>query len=251
MLAHTDQGHGRPVVLLHGFPLTRAMWRFQVDALADGHRVVAPDLPGFGDSAVVDGEVTMETYASAVADLLDDIGVTGPLALAGFSMGGYVAFEVLRQGRIEVAALALVDTKATADTPEAREGRHTMAARVRREGATVMADAMLSKLFSSAADEAVTAEVHRMMAAQPADAVAQALEAMAARPDSTPQLVGISVPTTVIAGELDEIATLDEAKDMAGDIPGAVLREIAGAGHLAPMEKPEVVNEALVTWLGS
>ncbi len=254
MLAHSDQGTGKPVVLLHGFPLTGAMWRFQVDGLAAEHRVIVPDLPGFGGSAVVDGPVTMATYANAVADLLNGLGVNGPIALAGFSMGGYVAFEILRQGRIDVGALALVDTKATADTPEARQGRHTMAARVREEGAGVMADAMLPKLFSAAALESmpsVTAEVHQMMSAQPAESVAQALEAMAARPDSTPELAAVSASTMVIAGELDEIATLDEARAMAEAIPGADLEEVAGAGHLAPMEAPGEVNEALVAWLSS
>ncbi len=249
MLAHTDRGDGKPVVLLHGFPLTGEMWRFQIDSLAQSHRVIVPDLPGFGASAAVEGEVTMATYASAVAELLDAIGVTEPVALAGFSMGGYAAFEILRQGRLEVGALALVDTKATADPPEARAGRHTMAARVREEGSTVIADAMLPKLFSASAGEAVKAEVRATMAAQTPEAVAQALEAMASRPDSTPQLAGISVPALVIAGELDEIATLEESRGMADAVPGAELVEVAGAGHMAPMEAPDAVGGALLDWL--
>lgn len=195
----------------------------------------------------------METYAADLVALLDKIGIEEPVALAGFSMGGYVAFAFLRASALRVRALALVDTKATADTPEGRHGRREMAERVREDGAGVIAEAMIGKLLSPLALEGqpdLKEEVVRMMSAQSPGAVAQALLAMAERPDSTPLLGDVSVPSVVIGGAEDEIATLQEMRSMAAAIPNARFVEIAGAGHLAPMERPEAVTAALKGWLG-
>jgi pimeloyl-ACP methyl ester carboxylesterase len=227
------------------------MWRAQIPALAERYRVIAPDLRGFGESAHVEGAVTLSTYAADVAALLDDLGIEEPVALVGFSMGGYAAFAFLRDFPARVGALALVDTKATADSAQAREGRRATAERVSAEGARVVADAMLPKLLSEEAleDADLKHEVHRMMAEQSPAAINQALAAMADRPDSTPMLTDIGVPTLVIVGETDQIATPEEAREMAAEIPGAHIVEIAGASHLTPMDAPHAVTEALLAWL--
>ena len=129
-LHYREEGDGPPLVLIHGFPLTHEMWERQIPVLADGYRVIAPDLRGFGQSSHGAEPVSMTTYATDIAAVLDEIGIAEPVALAGFSMGGYVAFAFLRSFATRVRALALVDTKAAADTPEAARGRREMAGRV-------------------------------------------------------------------------------------------------------------------------
>jgi pimeloyl-ACP methyl ester carboxylesterase len=194
----------------------------------------------------------MEAYARDVASLLDSLQVDGPVALVGFSMGGYVALAFLRLFPERVGALALVDSKATADSAEAKVGRADAAARVLEEGASFMAEAMIGKLLSPEgleADPALAGELVAEMSAQPRRSVADALCAMAVRPDSTSLLAEVSVPTVVVGGAQDVIATPDEMAAMAGAIAGAEYVEIPGAGHLAPMEAPDAVTEALANWL--
>jgi pimeloyl-ACP methyl ester carboxylesterase len=251
-LHYKEAGSGGPVVLLHGFPLTLEMWRHQVEHLSRTHRVIAPDLAGFGGSSVREERASMEAYARDVADLLDSLHINQPVALAGFSMGGYVALAFLRLFPERVAALALVDSKASADSPEAKAGRADAAARVLEEGSSFMAEAMIGKLLSPLGLEAhpeLASELVAEMSAQPRRSVADALCAMAVRPDSTDLLGEMSVPTVVVGGALDLIATPGEMATMAEAIAGAEYVEIPGAGHLAPMEAPDAVSEALGRWL--
>jgi pimeloyl-ACP methyl ester carboxylesterase len=249
---YRDEGSGRPLLLVHGFPLTHAMWSQQIATLSDTYRVIAPDLRGFGGSPFVEGEIGMETYGADLSALLDHLGLAEPIAMAGFSMGGYVLLALLREQPGRVDRLALIDTKATADSPEAKAGRLAAAESVLVDGSGVVARGMIEKLFAPATREArpnLEAELLEMMSEQAPGAVAQALLAMASRPDSMPLLAALEVPTMVIVGSEDVIATPEEARWMADEIPGAQLVEIAGAGHMAPVERPDAVNRALASWL--
>ena len=250
-LHYYEEGEGLPLVLVHGFPLTHRMWQRQIPALAADYRVIAPDLRGFGESSYVEGRAAMETYAADLAGLLDALEV-GSTAIAGFSMGGYAALAFLRDYRDRVAGLALVDSKATADTPEAKQGRAQAAEKVLAQGAGFMADAMIGKLLAPATldrEEVLVQFLLDMMGTQSPDAIAQALLAMADRPDSTGLLAGIAGPSLVVAGSEDVIASVDEQRSMAGAMPDCEFVEIAGAGHLTPLERPDAVTGALRTWL--
>lgn len=252
MLHHDEAGGGQPVVLLHGFPLTLEMWRHQIEALSATHHVIAPDLAGFGGSGPASDPVSMESYARDVAELLDSLDVLRQVALVGFSMGGYVALAFLGLFPERVGALALIDTKATADTPAAKAGRVDAAAHVLEQGSSFIAEAMIGKLLSpgSLADRPnLVSELVASMSAQPPRSVAQALGAMAVRADTTPLLAAVGVPTVVVGGAEDVIVTPEEMGTMASAIPGAEYVEIPGAGHLTPMEAPDAVSEALARWL--
>lgn len=251
-IRYQDEGSGPVLLLVHGFPLTHAMWVEQIAALSETHRVIAPDLQGFGGSPFVEGEIGMETYAADLLALLDHLGLDEPVAMAGFSMGGYVLLALLREQAARVGRLALIDTKATADSPEAEAGRYTAADSVLEDGSGVIARAMIDKLLAPATREArpdLEAGLLEMMGGQAPGAVAQALVAMARRHDSTPMLPHLDIPTLVVVGVEDVIATPSEARLMAGEIPGAQLVEISGAGHMAPMEQPAAVSRALASWL--
>jgi len=222
------------------------MWAPQRTALeAAGYRVVAPDL------RLASSPATMDAMADAAVAALNDAGADRAVVV-GFSMGGYVAFSLLERYPDRVAALALVDTRAEADSEEGKAGRKKLAANVLAEGARVAVDAMLGKLLSPATLERrpETARLAEsiMLTAKPA-AIAAAALGMAERPDRTAMLSGIRVPTLVVVGADDAITPPDVARKMASAIPGARLVVLEDAGHLSNLERPEPFNEALFAWL--
>jgi pimeloyl-ACP methyl ester carboxylesterase len=247
-----EQGTGQPLVLVHGFPLDQSMWQGQLKGLADCARVIAPDLRGFGASDVTPGKVTMEQMADDIAALLDALGVRGPVVFCGLSMGGYVAWQFARRHRDRLAKLILCDTRAIADSAEAAAGRKKMAERVLAEGAQVAAEAMLPKLFapSTQTEQPAIVEATRqaMLRNSPAG-VAAALLGMAERPDVTSWLPTIDVPALVICGQHDGISPPAEMRGIAEKLPQATFVEIAGAGHMSPLEKPDEVNAAIRDYL--
>jgi 3-oxoadipate enol-lactonase len=247
-----DQGSGAPLLLVHGFPLDHTMWRGQIDALSDVCRVIAPDQRGFGQSGAAD-KMSMESMADDLASLLDALGVAQPIVYCGLSMGGYIAWQFVKRHGDRLAKLILCDTRAAADTEEARKNRFATAEKVLAEGSHVVAEAMLPKLFadSTVAEQPTVVEQTRQVIEATAPAtVAAALHAMAARIDATPMLPDVKLPTLVLCGEHDALTPATEMHQVAGAMPAAQYVEIAGAGHMAPLEKPEPINAAIRQFLG-
>lgn len=247
-----DQGSGRPILFVHGFPLNHAMWQWQFDALPDSYRVIAPDLRGFGQSDTTAGIVTMEQFADDLAALLDALDVEEPVTLCGLSMGGYVAWQFLRRHQARLRSLILCDTKAMADTPEGVAGRHELAERVLKEGAEAAADAVLAKLLSPATYDQrpeLVESVSAMILDSSREGIAAALRGMAARSAAFDLLPQITVPTLVLVGADDQISPPDEMQQIAASIPGAEFVQIPDSGHLAPMENPHAANESLKRFL--
>jgi pimeloyl-ACP methyl ester carboxylesterase len=247
-----DEGRGAPVLLVHGFPLDHRMWSAQVEALRPRHRVIAPDLRGFGGSVVTDGAVTMEHYANDLAAILDALAVAEPVAYVGFSMGGYVGWAFLRRHAHRVARLVACDTRAVGDAAEAAAGRLAMAERVLAEGAGVAADAMLPKLLApgrEARDPELGRRVRGMILDTDPRGIAAAQRGMARRRDATGDLPAIDLPALVIVGEHDAISTRDERRSIADALPDGRYVLVKGAGHLAPMEAPDAVSAALREFL--
>ena len=251
-LAVDIAGEGPAVLLIHGYPLDRTLWRHQVDHLA-GFRRIAPDLRGMGLSDAPDLGYSMTTYADDLAALLDSLGVD-VVVVVGLSLGGYVAFEFVRRWRRRVRGLVLMDTRSEADSAEARRARDSSAAAVRDAGPAAIADAMLPKLFArESLKEAPAAEaVRRMILASPPAGLAGALGAMRDRPDSTPLLSTLGgIPTLVVVGEDDRVTPPDGARAMAEAIPGARFQVVPGAGHLTPIEQPAATTRLLGEFLSS
>ncbi|MBI3465993.1 MAG: alpha/beta fold hydrolase [Planctomycetes bacterium] len=249
-----DRGAGSPVLLVHGFPLDHTMWRPQIEFLSQTHRVIAPDLRGFGGSMATPGTVSMERFADDLSNVLTALGIEEPVTLCGLSMGGYIAWQFWRKHTARLRRLVLCDTRAQPDGAEAAENRHALADRVLAEGPSVTAEAMLPKLFASQTQtrmpEVIEAQRRVMLAATP-DGIAAALRGMAERPDARPWLASIRVPTLVIVGSEDTISPPDEMRQIASAIPGAQFVEVPGAAHMAPLEQPEAVNSALRRFLGA
>lgn len=249
---YADRGTGMPLLLVHGFPLDHSMWD---DANLDETvvRIIAPDLPGFGLSPPRGETATMEQYADDLAGLLDALAIDKAV-LCGLSMGGYIALQFQRKYRERLKALILCDTRAAADTPEAARARGVMVERVLREGADPIIETMLPKLLAEKTkreNPQLIERLQRMVAGTDRRGIAAALRGMAARPDMTAVLPGISCPTLIIVGGEDGITPPIEMRSMAEAIPNAKYVEIAGAGHLAPLEAPAAVSLAIGDFLRS
>lgn len=250
-LAYTDQGSGVPLVFLHAFPLNRAMWEPQVQALATRYRVIAPDLRGHGESDAPLWRYTMDQFADDVKGLLDHLSITRAV-LIGLSMGGYILFACQRKYPERITALVLADTRAQADTEEGKMSRFALAQVAYREGAGAVAEAMLPRLLSPASlreRPELVAQVRSIITRNQVSGIAGDLMAMADRPDSVPILRQIACPTLVIVGEADQPTPPADARLMAEAIPGARLGIILGAGHLANLEQPEAFNRAVLSFL--
>ena len=251
-LAVEDRGSGSPVVLVHGFPLDHSMWSAQIERLSGDWRVIAPDLRGFGASSVTAGAVTMDRYADDLAAMLGALEVEGPVVFCGFSMGGYTAFSFWRRYRSRVRAFVLADTRAVADTPDAARDRLKTAQQAMAEGPEPVAKTMLPKLLAPATRKGtpdLVEVVRRMILSTDPAGIAAALRGMAARADSRALLPQINVPALLIVGVNDTITPPDQMLAMAEPMRKSEVAEIPDAGHLAPMENPEAVNDTLVEFL--
>jgi pimeloyl-ACP methyl ester carboxylesterase len=247
-LAFDEQGSGRPLVLLHAFPLSAAMW----SGLDLPCRLVAPDQRGFGGSPLGEDAPSLQRCAQDVLALLDRLGLERVL-LGGLSMGGYVAMELLRQAPHRVEALLLADTKAQADTPEQREGRLRTAETVERQGTGQLAETMLPALLGATSRERrpeVVTRVRGWVEQAPPATVAWASRAMAARPDSFAVLRATDVPALVVVGEQDVLSPVAQAQEMAEALPQGRLALVRDAGHLSAVEDPEAFGAVVAAFLG-
>ena len=244
------RGDGPALLLVHGFPLDHGLWAHQVATLK-GWRRIAPDLRGTGGSDAPADGYSMAAYADDLARLLDRLGASRAV-VAGLSMGGYVAFELLRRHRDRVAGLILVDTRAEADTPDARAGRESLMEIARRQGPAAVADRMLPRLVGPTTQRTqpqVVPQVKEMASRWSVPGMVGALAAMRDRPDSTPILPTIDVPTLVVVGEEDELTPPALSRAMTSAIPSAAMTTIAAAGHLSPLEAPSAVSRVMAEFL--
>lgn len=243
-----------PLVLLHAYPVDARMWNGVREPLAARTRLITPDQRGLGRSPLPETgrEPSLDDAARDVLALLDKLELDRVI-LGGCSMGGYVTLAVLRAAPERVGGLVLIDTKATADTEEARGRRLAVAERAESEGITGwLADTMLPTLLSEATRSGkpeVVETARQLIESQSPEGVAWAQRAMAARPDSRDALRGADVPTLVLVGEQDPVTPPDAARDLADTAPDAKLVVLPGAGHLTPLEDPQGVTAALLDWL--
>lgn len=252
-MAYDDEGTGVPLVLLHGFPFDRTMWRDQVAALSDRYRVIAPDLRGLGETTLGDLPATMDEMARDIVALLDHLDLRRVI-LGGLSMGGYVSLAFYRRFDLRVRGLMLFDTRAQADTFEARQGREQLAQRAENEGIEAVVEAFLPKLLAPATYEnrpEVVERLREMMMRTTPEGAAAALRGMAMRSDSVGMLDRVMAPTLVVVGSEDAITPVADAQMLKGRTMGARLEIIQGAGHVSNLEAPDEFNRIVATFLAS
>lgn len=240
------------LVLVHGHPFDRSMWRPQAAALAgSGWRVIVPDLRGYGASTVVPGVTPLSGFAGDIAALCDRLGVRR-FVLGGLSMGGQIVMECHRLFPERLRGLLLADTRPQAETEEGRRFRNDTADLLLRDGMAAYADDELPRMVGPATIRTrpeVAAYVRAMMRATEPAGAAAALRGRAERPDYVEMLGRVAVPALVVVGEDDAYTPVADARLMAGLLPDATLRIVAGAGHLPNLERPAEFDDALLAFL--
>lgn len=242
------------VVLIHGFPLTNAIWEAQTDALARCSYVLGPDLRGAGSSGAPDGPYLMERLAADVAASLDAQGIDRAV-LVGHSMGGYVALAFARMFTERLTGLALVASRIRADTPEEAAARRELAGRVDSEESSEPAiEAYLPRLFAPQTLEREPGVVQRAYAIArkngPAG-VAATLRGMALRASSEDIVEDLDIPALVVSGARDQVVGIEEARSIAQTFRRGEFVVCDRSGHLPMLEEPQCVTEALCAWIAA
>lgn len=245
-----DIGEGKPVVLIHAFPLSKKMWKAQVNLLVNnGFRVVLPDLPGFGEDNYSEA-FSIEEMADKLAELLKSLNIEKAI-IGGLSMGGYVLFNLFRLSPEIFSALVLCDTTYLADSEEKRNSRFELISKIENQGSRALIENMLPNLISEDTKEnnpALVAKLEKdFLEVKPISAV-NALRSMAERRDSSDIVSRISVPALLVFGEFDKVTNLENARKMNQLIPDSELFVIENAGHYSNLEQPEQFNKAFLNF---
>jgi 3-oxoadipate enol-lactonase len=250
-IRYVDQGRGRCLLFVHGFPLDHTSWQFQIDELSDNFRVICPDLPGFGMSLPVCEQWSLRQLADDLAEMLQRLDIA-TAAFCGLSMGGYIGWQFAHFHSHRLEALVACDTRAKNDSEAVARGRQIMANSVHQQGSASVADQMIPKLFSDSSLQAksdLVAMTRATISRTDPDSIAMGQLAMAERPDATTLLEEINVPTMFAVGEFDQITSPEEMRSDARRVKDSHFRVISGAGHLAPLENPAEFNLELTKFL--
>ncbi|MEX0169853.1 alpha/beta fold hydrolase [Streptomyces sp. LMG1-1-1.1] len=248
---YEDRGTGPALLLVHGHPFDHTMWQPQIERFSRTHRVIAPDLRGYGDTPL--GAMTASTdlgeFAEDLVELLDELGIE-ECVLAGLSMGGQIAMELYRRHPGRVRGLVLADTFPAAETEDGKRARNAMADRLLEEGMRGYADEVLDRMVAPYNTHAAP-HVHRMMCATDPVAAAAALRGRAERPDYRETLAAATVPALVVVGRDDTYTPVTDAEDMHALLPHSTLVVVERAAHLPNLERPEEFDAALDAFLRS
>jgi pimeloyl-ACP methyl ester carboxylesterase len=243
-------GTGDPLLFIHGFPLSREMWRHAAEVFSDRWTCINPDLRGHGESKVTP-DVTIDRFADDMAALIEHFGQGRRAVVIGLSMGGIIGLDLFRRHRDLVRALGLIDTRANAESSEGVQRRENVALTALNEGTRAVVDAMLPNVFSLKFDAELRDNWYRLMCASPPAGVAAASRALAGRRDSFPLLPEIDVPTLVVVGEDDAITPVQTLREIHELIRGSRFAIIPGAGHVPPVETPDEFVRILRSFLDS
>lgn len=252
-MSYEDVGQGLPVVLIHGYPLSREIWKPQAEAISKHYRLITPDLRGHGNSEATPGPYTMDLLADDIAMLIDGLQIAEPIVLGGLSMGGYVAMAFARRHPERLAGLFLTATRADADTEAGKEGRRKTITTV-QEACSVrpVIESMLPKLLAPgtyAKNPALVLEVEKIMEKTSLAGVINAQLGMIERHDSYDTLRDLEIPGLMIFGDQDQIIPEEAAFRTGATFADAAIATIKNAGHLLNMEQPEEFNQILLEWL--
>ena len=253
-LAYEIRGTGVPILFIHGYPLSRQIWRPQLDGLQDRARMIALDLRGHGDSFPFEGPYTMDLLAEDCHMLLKELNTSSPIVVCGLSMGGYITMALYRKYPQLFKAMILTSTRPGADSLEGKANRQASVKNVEQHGAGYIADDMLQKAVSPitlSSKPGLVADINIIMSKTSVQGIVGALKGMMERPDSTVTLAKATCPVLIIHGVDDQLIPIKEAEATHRLIPGSQLVKIPAAGHLPCLEQPEIFNRAIRDFLTS
>lgn len=251
-LSYGDTGSGPVVVLLHGFPLSRDMWKPQEEALTKaGFRLITPDLRGFGESEVPDGPYTMSLFSDDVIALLDHLEIDRAV-IGGMSMGGYILLNILERYPERVIAACYITTRSTSDSDAAKAGRLALLERTKRDGTQSMAELSTATLLTGETlrrNPELVSTVYRWMTSVDIRGIEGALHALLDRKDYSSLLGNFDLPSLVIGADQDSAVQPEDLRILSEGLPNSELCVIPQAGHMANLEQPETFNNCLLRFL--
>jgi 3-oxoadipate enol-lactonase len=240
-----------PVLLVHGFPFSKAMWEYQVAALRKDYYVVTYDVRGHGASDPGDGQYTVELFVDDLIALLDHLKLRSVVAV-GLSMGGYIILRAAERHPERFRGLVLCDTRSEADGNDGKVKRAGQARELKINGTAKFTDAFLEAVFHGKTfterPEAVES-IREIIGNTPVGAMAGTLIALAGRTDTTAGLYKLNVPTLILVGKHDTLTPPSASHAMKDKISNSELHVIPDAGHLSNMENPEEFTTHLFNFL--
>ncbi len=254
-VSYFDEGKRQalPVVFIHGFPFSKAMWNNQLEALKKDYRPIAYDVRGHGQSDMGRDDFSIDLFADDLLALLDELKIPKAL-VCGLSMGGYIVLNAIQKQPNRFAGLVLTDTQCGADTSEGRDKRMKTIAFIKKNGLEVYAGESLKNLFAEESFQMRKEEVefiHQTILATPTEVVCQTLQALADRKETCSYLPKIKIPVCIMVGEEDKITPLPMAEKMAAGIKQAQVVVVKGAGHLSSLERTDQFNHVLMSFLNA
>ena len=250
---YTDSGKpdGVPVVLIHGFPFSHAMWAQQSEVLKSGYRVISYDLRGFGESSAGDGQFMLEFFVDDLIALLDELKIQTAV-ICGLSMGGYIALRAIERNPERFSGVVLADTRPDADSNESKLKRAAAIKSVKKDGVKIFTEGFLKAVFlpeSISKNSVSVQKIREIIHSNSPLGICGAILALASRTDTSAALAKIIVPTLVMTGERDLLAPPAVAQNMANEIHDAEFHVIPGAAHMSNLENPVEFNRHLLDFL--
>lgn len=257
-ISFVDEGDGPPILFVHGFPLSHAMWQEQINFFKHCYRVICPDLPGFGRSESMDpssgATLTMEALADWLVDFLGAIECESPVHFCGLSMGGYIGWQFCKRHPTRVRSIIACNTRAGDDMGNIRRGREIAARQVMVTGSKPIADAMVQKLFfqhrPGLTETSFYNQIHEVISSTDPASIAAGQRGMAKRENVSAWLSKLGSPVFFVAGQHDQITPADEMQQNASLVENAEYALIPNAGHVTPVENAPEFNSAVESFLG-
>jgi 3-oxoadipate enol-lactonase len=251
-LSYNDVGEGSmPVIFLHGFPFSKAMWQPQLDFLKSTHRLIACDIRGFGKSTDEKSRLSIDLFAEDLIGFMDQLGIDKAI-ICGLSMGGFIALNAQKRFPDRFEALILCDTQCIADTPEVKEKRYKTISEIETDGVVKFNEGFIKAVFhkdSLSSKTGLVDQLRSVVFANPENIITKGLIALAERSQTCSTLGEITLPTLIICGREDEVTPLAQSEFMKSQIKDSILRIINNAGHVSNLEQPDEFNLYLSEFL--
>ena len=243
--------NSRPIIFVHGFPFDHIMWDAQIEELSKYYHCITYDIRGLGESPASDGQFTMDGFVDDLETIIDELKLNLPV-LCGLSMGGYISLRAMERMEEKFRALILCDTKALADDNAGKIKRAEGIKSINESGVENFVEQFVPICFSENFRIKNKPEYEEVLIRSKSNSpigVKGCLLAMAGRTDTTNYLPNISIPTLIISGEKDKLTPPLVMKSMADQINNSEFYVVDEAGHMAPLEAADMVNEKMRSFL--
>ncbi len=247
----SGENESKSIVFVHGFPFDHRMWQAQVEELSKEYLCVDYDIRGLGESTVGDGQFTMELFVDDLEKIIDELKLNRPV-LCGLSMGGYISLRAVERIQEKLSALILCDTKSSADDNEGKLKRAAAIKQINLGEFDSFIESFVLNCFGEKFVKENNSEYRKVVERSKKNnplGVKGCLLAMAGRTDTTGNLLKIKLPTLIICGSEDKLTPPSVMKPMAEHIPNSEFVLVNNAGHMTPIEYPQVASRAIKDFL--